>query len=272
MISIIVCSRKDDISADLKQNIAETVGCQYELVIIGNPENRYTIFTAYNEGVSRSKGDIVCFMHDDVLFRTREWGSIITRHFVEDERIGMIGFAGTHFLPDTPMYWYSSPFISQRNLNNDNGIVEEHFHEGWFGHRTVIEAVAVDGFCFFVQKGLFEKVRFDEKTYTGFHIYDMDLCMQVIDAGYKVCVCRDILIEHCWSEESQFTKKGSELFLHNLGLFVNVWQHRLPIWRGLDLPEEVFERVNGLYKAAYQKRNLKFSHILWQTIRKMFRK
>lgn len=272
MISIIICSRQSRVSAGLIQNIAETIGCQYELVIIDNSENRHTIFTAYNEGVSRSNGETLCFMHDDVLFRSKDWGCVITRHFAEDGEIGLIGFAGTHFLPDTPMYWYSSPFLSQRNLNNDHGILEEHFHEGWFGDRNLIEAVAVDGFCFFVRKSLFDKVRFDEKTYSGFHLYDMDLCMQVIDAGFKVCVCRDVLVEHCWSEKLQFSKAGGNLFLHNLALFVNKWQHRLPIWRGLELPSEVFERVNGVYQAADRKRKMTLSQALLMRIRKVFKK
>lgn len=272
MISIIICSRQDDISAELKQNIADTIGCEFELVIIGNSKNKYSIFSAYNEGVSRSKGDILCFMHEDVLFRSTEWGSVMTGHFSKDNLVGLIGFAGTHFLPDSPMYWYSSPFISQRNLNNDQGIREEHFHESWFGDKSIIEAVAVDGFCFFIRKELFDSIRFDEDTYSGFHLYDMDICMQVIEAGYKVCVCRDILAEHCWSEKQQFSKKGGDLFLHNLELFVHVWQHRLPVWRGLELPSEVFERVNGLYKIATQKRNVSFSRRVLKRLRKVFKK
>ena len=149
MISIIICSRKTDTPDELKQNIAETIGCEYELVVFDNSANNYSIFQAYNEGVRRAKGNLLCFMHEDVLFRTKDWGRIVESHFASNEQIGLVGFAGTHFLPDTPMYWYSSPFISQRNLNNDQGVVEEHFHEDWFGETNIVEVVAVDGFCFF---------------------------------------------------------------------------------------------------------------------------
>ena len=204
MISIVICTRNRDIKETLKQNIAETVGCDYELVVIDNRDNRYSIFEAYNEGIRRAKGEILCFMHDDVLFQSIGWGNVIINHFNEDERIGLIGFAGTHFLPNTPMYWYSSPFVSQRNLNNDHGAVAEHYHEEWFGSEDIIEAVAVDGFCMFARKDMFERIAFDDKTYKGFHLYDMDICMQAIAAGYKVCICRDVLAEHSWSEAEQF--------------------------------------------------------------------
>lgn len=268
MLSIVICSRKADIPEELKQYIAETIGLEYELVVIDNSSNIYSIFQAYNEGVRRAQGDILCFMHEDVLFRTQDWGRIIESHFASDDRIGLIGFAGTHFLPDTPMYWYSSPFISQRNLNNDQGEVEEHFHEEWFGENNLIEVVAVDGFCFFVKNSLFDRIGFDEKTYKGFHLYDMDICMQVIKADGKVCVCRDVLAEHCWSESKQFSKQGAELFTENLGRFTEKWHKYLPIHRGLTLPQEVFERVNALYGQLYEAKQVRKSkaYLLGKTL------
>lgn len=259
MISIIICSRKPVVPSQLTQNIAETIGCKYELVVIDNSHSEYTIFQAYNEGVKRSQGEMLCFMHDDVLLKTDHWGETIERHFQKDGQIGLIGFAGTHFLPDTPMYWYSSPFVSQRNLNNDQGTVEEHFHEDWFGERNLIEVVAVDGFCFFVRRSLFNQIAFDEKTYKGFHLYDMDICMQVIHAGYKVGVCRDVLTEHCWSESRQFSKNGGELFEHNLELFAKKWHDSLPLHRGLEVPSETFERVNSLYRQLFEARQVRKS-------------
>ena len=254
MISIIICSRYREVPLELRDNLSETTGCEYELLFIDNSKGGYNIFQAYNDGVSRSNGDILCFMHEDVLFRSIGWGERITQYFKEDRKIGVIGFAGSHYLPDAPMYWYSSPFISQRNLNNDQGVVKEHRHEDWFAGRSLIEVVAVDGFCFFVRKSLFEYIRFDEETYGGFHLYDMDICMQALENKYKVCVCRDILAEHCWSQKKLFTKEGSDLFIHNLSLFANKWKSKkmLPIWRGLDLPAEMFRRVSRVYKQAYR--------------------
>lgn len=259
MLSLIICSRNQDISVELKQNISTTVGHSHEIIVIDNSTSQYDIFQAYNEGVRRSTGDILCFMHEDVLFHSPNWGATIHTHFLEDKQIGIIGFAGTHFLPDSPMYWYSSPFISQRNLNNDHGQREEHFHEAWFGNHNLIEVVAVDGFCFLVKRELFHHIAFDEKTYSGFHLYDMDICMQTIASGQKVCVCNDILTEHFWSEKSQTSKQGWETFQKNLKLFSDKWQSWLPIHKGIDLPTEVFERTNALYQQVYDTMQIKKS-------------
>ena len=277
MISIIVCSRKDVLSEELRQNISDTIGTDYELIVIDNSKNDHSIFSAYNEGVKRAKGVILCFMHEDVLFRSRNWGDRIAQYFNEDGQIGVLGFAGSHFLPAAPMYWYSSPFISQRNLNNSQGVVKEHVHEGWFAGKTIIEVVAVDGFCFFVRKSLFEQILFDEATYKGFHMYDMDICMQAIEVGYRVCVCRDVLAEHCWSQKKLYTKEGGDLFMYNLNLFTDKWKSKklLPIWRGLDLPEEVFRRMNWVYKQAnlsYSISRSGFPGLVKRKIRKLFKK
>ena len=71
MISIIICSRTQAISKDLSENVQNTVGCDHELVIIDNSENQYSIFEAYNLGIKQSKGEYLCFAHDDILFHTK---------------------------------------------------------------------------------------------------------------------------------------------------------------------------------------------------------
>ena len=70
MISIIICSRKPDISDVLKQNIKETIGTDYELIVIDNSHNKYSIFSAYNEGLTLASGDVLCYMHEDLFFHT----------------------------------------------------------------------------------------------------------------------------------------------------------------------------------------------------------
>lgn len=246
MISIIVCSRGSDIPLDLKSSIAETIGCDYELVVIDNAANSFSIFQAYNEGVRRSKGELLCFCHDDVLFLSQDWGKRIASYFESRSDLGLLGVSGAHFLPSVPMYWSSSPFVSEHNLNNDHGLHEEFFHEDYFNDKDIVEVVAVDGLCFFMRSALFERVRFDDSSYAGFHLYDMDICLQVISAGLKVMVCRDILIEHSWSE----SVKVDEVLEKNLSIFCNKWADFLPISRGIYLPDYTKERINRLCAAA----------------------
>ena len=97
MISCIICSRQPDISAELKENIVSTIGCEYELVVVDNSKNEYSIFSAYNEGVRRAKGDILCFMHEDILFYNKGWGFSIISHCKKYSDVGVLGVYGGHF-------------------------------------------------------------------------------------------------------------------------------------------------------------------------------
>ena len=247
MISIIICSRKSDISIELKENIVETIGCEFELFLMDNSGNDYSIFQAYNEGVKSAKGDLLCFVHDDVRFRTSGWGKRIETHFLADEKLGMIGFAGAHFLPDAPMYWDESPFISEHNLTTRNGQTEQCFSLEHFGEKPLSEVAAIDGMCFFVRRSLFDSIAFDEATFNGFHLYDMDVSMQVRKAGFKVCVCNDVLVEHFYDYNP--SKAGFELFEANLRKLYEKWLSQLPLAVGLGgMTEGVVSQLNEYVK------------------------
>lgn len=249
MISIIICSRGSDVPNELRHSIESTIGCDYELVIIDNSARKYTIFEAYNEGVRRSNGDILCFCHDDILFRSMQWGPALYCIF-NDESIGQIGIAGTHFIPDAPMYWWSSPFISQYNIENDKGVVKKNDTRYYF-HNHLSDVVAVDGVCFFIPKPLFSSIRFDDSIFNGFHAYDMDISMQVQNIGKRVCVTDVLVIEHFWSEDSFYNREYMNKLDANLNKFYQKWRDRLPIVRGLNEPPIVIERLNNLCVQAY---------------------
>jgi glycosyltransferase involved in cell wall biosynthesis len=257
MISIVICSRRPDLLAELRQNIAETIGNNHELVVIENSHNRYNIFQAYNEGVDRAKGDILCFMHDDVMMRTKGWGNKVTEVF-EDDSIGMVGVAGSHFMPKAPMYWCSSPYIAQYNLQTDNGKTIVNDTPDAFVNGLA-DVVAVDGLFFCIPRRLFETLRFDDVHYKGFHAYDMDMSMQVQALGKRVCVTRGFLVEHFWSERQFQNKETMAQLDESMEVFFNKWIDALPMVKGINEPEMVIDRLNNLCVDAYDAKKARRS-------------
>jgi len=246
MISIIICSRYSNIPQSLKDNIAETIGVEYELIVIDNSTNKYSIFSAYNEGARRSKYPYLCFMHDDVLYHTQDWGKNVVLHF-DDEKVGLIGVAGCHFLQSTPAYWFDSPYVTRTHIQTENGVSVKGSEGYFFNDTTIVEAVGCDGFLLCIRHSLFSKISFDEITYSGFHYYDMDICMQVIASGYSVCICNDITIEHFGSANF------NSIYYENQQIFVDKWKNYLPIQRGIQLPEDAFQHINRYIVAWYLK-------------------
>lgn len=236
MISIIICSRKPDIPIKLKQNIADSIGCEYELIVIDNVHAQYSIFQAYNEGVERAKGDILCFMHDDIWFHTMNWGQIVERSLQGE--IGVLGVIGNQMLPKCPSSWWTSPF--------KQGQVRHHFE--WKNEVELISygdgqnhlGVTVDGLWFCMPRAIFDVVRFDDVSFSGFHCYDTDICMQALNKGYQVLITTEITIGHdsvgCLGKD----------FYHQRELWFEKWKTFLPIWREINLSENEAKIINSM--------------------------
>ena len=48
MVSIIICSVSPHLLKDLQQNIAQTIGVEYEIIAIDNREKHWSIAKVYN--------------------------------------------------------------------------------------------------------------------------------------------------------------------------------------------------------------------------------
>ncbi len=196
MISVIVCS-KQPASWDLHaRNVAKTIGCEHEYVRIDNTASSYGICAAYNNGVTRATGDLLVFVHEDCFFMEPGWGSVLYRKFSADPTLGLVGVAGTQYLTANRPAWIAAgqPLIKGRvihELNRGETFVLTVF--SW--DKSDASVVAVDGLFFSVPRGLFDSVRFDDAQFSGFHLYDLDICMQ-IGKTHRLMVTWDILVKH----------------------------------------------------------------------------
>lgn len=196
MISLITCSRNEP-SWDLHQrNILKTAGTDdIQYIRIDNRDNRYSLCSAYNEGIKRAEGDILVFMHEDAFLAEGGWAEKLVKKF-KDQSIGLVGVAGTQYLfADNPA-WVTAgrPFIKGQVIHElDKGA--KYFLTVFDWQREDADVVAVDGLFFAIRKSLFDQIHFDDITFNGFHLYDMDICMQVLKT-HRLIVTTDILVKH----------------------------------------------------------------------------
>ena len=246
MISIIICSRKANIPKELKENIASTIGCEYELCVIDNSRNEYNIFSAYNEGIRRAKGDILCFMHEDVLFHSENFGKILEQIYLQKD-IGAVGIVGAQYMTkvSSAAWWESSPASGCiiQGQTDSNGIYKAHLESDGKVEKLT-DVVVLDGSFITIRANLFKKIKWDDDTFDSFHMYDMDICMQIIHEGYRVCITPDILIEH----KSLGTLNSS--YYESLRTLKEKWQKQLPIYRGLTLNAKDIEWRENLLKTV----------------------
>ena len=194
MISIIICSRRPSISKEFKDNIISTIGCENELIVIDNSENKYSIFQAYNKGIKESKFGILCFIHDDILFLSNEWGNKLKNIFSQDAQIGLIGVAGTKVKTKMPSGWWNCPDeFKEINIiqHLNTGKIEK--WEYGFKNTNFSRVVSIDGVFIGMKK---ECNFFFNESIKGFHNYDLNISFECVQKGYKIIATKEILIEH----------------------------------------------------------------------------
>ena len=157
-MSIIICSRKSKIAEGLVVNIHDTIGVEHEIILIDNSENEYSIYEAYNKGLDSSIGDVVIFLHEDVIFHNNEWGKKLFTVFENYPKVGLVGIAGGKVKTKMPSGWWHG---------NENVLfLIQHFKERssklWnngFGNEPYVEVAAIDGVFMAMKKE--EEIRFD---------------------------------------------------------------------------------------------------------------
>lgn len=236
MISCIVCSRQPELLTELKENIASTIGCEYEMVVIDNSKNEFSIYSAYNKGILLAKGDILCFMHEDIVYHSQDWGKLVERYFTQNTSAGLLGVAGSHMLSKIPAGWWETKCISEHYIQgikiNGQYITTLENQERYRIKGEPTSVCAVDGLWLCMPKSLFEIVSWDDVNLSGFHGYDMDMSLQVWNAGYQVHILWDVLIEHCslGNVNADFYATYEKIW--------EKWSRLLPMIKGIEMSEE----------------------------------
>lgn len=179
--------------------------------------------------VLKNDDPIICFRHDDTKIITPlDVCNYKLTKLYENGDVGIAGVIGTIALDTNCTWWngvpraggrwtYGSGYIIQGGKDKDGKPIEYPMKE----HPGVHDYLAtVDGCCMFFPKWIFEEgLRFDENL-VGFHFYDTDISLQVLERGYKVSTI-DITIKH-FSEG-----KPPEIFEKLKKVFFDKWNKKV---------------------------------------------
>jgi GT2 family glycosyltransferase len=223
MVSIILSTAQGKTEI-LEKNIKDTIGIEYEIVKIQN-KGKYSLSKAYNIGTQQAQYEYLCFIHDDILFRTKDWGKKMVDSF-QNALLSpaLIGVIGTEYKSVFPGPW-TCP-LNQYNKGN----VEQYFKYkvcepnriSYSSGNQLQEVVVVDGMFLFTTRTILKEIHFFDEKLLGFHCYDIDLALSLYHLGKKIYVDESILLEH-HSEG----KLNNDWFENQLYL-VRKWKTTLP--------------------------------------------
>ena len=216
MISVVFSTRQDN--PNHIEHIKKTSGIHKGLEVIQYINNgEFSLTEIYNKALKETTNDIVVFCHDDIIIETSNWGNKIINHFRRNNEYGIIGKAGTKYMPKSGMWWDvgMTEVIGQVYHQHDGKKWLSQYSES-FGNK-VEETIIVDGLFFAVNKKTL-KSNFDENI-KGFHFYEVDFCFSNFLQNVKVGVISDISITHLsigqtnqqWEENRlQFVEKHKD--------------------------------------------------------------
>ncbi|MEG1622520.1 MAG: glycosyltransferase [Alistipes sp.] len=246
MFSILVCSIKPEAAEKLRKNIQETIGVPFEFIAFDNRLAKRGICSVYNECARRARYDLLCFVHEDVCFRTKDWGVMIAAQ-LQQKQCGVVGFAGSIMKLRGLSSWCVDEHDARQNYRQPDAHGRMTHYYSNPQDVDFSPTICLDGLCLMVRKEVWAATPFDEVLLTGFHAYDLDFTTAVA-CQHKNYVCNRVQIEH-------FSVGAfSSDWLENLKKYHAKWQATLPLFADVKLSTAQLERCNRYAEVAFIRR------------------
>jgi len=135
----------------------------------------------------------VVFLHDDLEFDTHNWGNKLVKHFKRHSDYGIIGLAGSKYMPKSAKWW--------EDTNAMYGIVN-HKHEGKKWESKYSEHIGNDIEDVIIVDGLFIAINKNKilsnfpETIKGFHFYDIGFSLDNYLKNVKIGIITDVRVTH----------------------------------------------------------------------------
>jgi GT2 family glycosyltransferase len=221
MITIIYSTHKDkEYNNKFKQHLLQNVGLKDVEILEFENFNQYSLAEVYNKGISQSKYNIVCCVHNDIKL-SKNWGKELVKDFSNHPDFGIIGKAGSAHFPSSGVYWekmkqtmvghvYHQPPGQKKWVNK---------YSSKFDH--VVPVVTIDGLFMSFDKTKIKHL-YDE-TIGRFHFYDHTFCLKNYLEGVKIGVTFSFDVTH------ESVGKPNEEFFESKSKFLQEFSSHLPL-------------------------------------------
>lgn len=195
MLSIIVSSYQEDFFSRFSENVKNTIGENflYEIIQQWNP-GTMGICEAYNKGAEQAQFENLLFVHEDVIFETKDWGDILMDYLKMDD-IGCIGLAGANYIPNTPTPWWVINDYANSHLAHYNKKTNKRYDYTFPSRKNgLLEKKILDGVFIACRKKIWKRFKFNEHL-KGFHGYDINFSLSV-NKFYQNYITNKITLIH----------------------------------------------------------------------------
>jgi hypothetical protein len=161
-----------------------------------------SIFRSYNALLDEFSGreglEALVLVHQDAEIVDADFCAIV-RAALADPDVGVVGCVGAVGVRSIAWWEASVTCASFINRYDEHGGGDlPSFSWAWSdapAYARVGEVETLDGFVLAISPAVLQSIRFDEQL-GAFHGYDLDFCLQVRDAGFKVVTADFRAIHH----------------------------------------------------------------------------
>jgi GT2 family glycosyltransferase len=245
MISIVICSITPANLQAARRNLSALLADEpHEFISITDAKS---LAEGYNRGVRQARGELLVLCHDDIEVISPDFRQILLSRL---QRFDLIGVAGATQLKGPRWLQAGPPHIFGQIAHY---IQTEQAYDVvvWSVPARAIPGICVmDGVFLAGKRKVFENVQFDEQTFDGFHLYDLDFTFRAARSGFRLGVCTDLAIIHAsigsydqaWERSAaRFSDKHQKSFTYGashywqaMGVRVRCKEHVYEIMRPRD--------------------------------------
>jgi len=185
-----------------------------------NYDSEFNFANMCNLGANNAKGEYLLFLNDDTRIIDSDWLTEMIRLCTQKD----VGIVGPKLLYDFITIQHAGISFLKSGTGFHPFQTLNEYDEGYNKLlNTVRECSAVTGACLLIKKELFDKVgQFNE--YFDVYYGDSDLCLKILQEGYKVIYTPFAKLIH---QGSASIKKSSEQYIpiENQFYFKKKWPH-----------------------------------------------
>lgn len=165
MVSVICCYNRANEYAAMCETL-RTQSIPHEVIGVDNSANRFSsAAAALNWGAEQASGDILVFLHQDILFSRENSLEELTSGVFQTSGHAVVGLYGA------------------KHSKNERYVGEFQIYE------------TLDECCIAVPRKTWEALRFNESFCDGWHLYVVEFCLRAQNMGALICA-KDCGIRH----------------------------------------------------------------------------
>lgn len=153
-------------------------GFDIELISITNATS---MTMGYNKAMNQTDAKYKVYLHQDTFIINKDLIYNFLDIFNKDKNIGIIGFAGSKYIPNNGIWWESNENYG-KVYDSCTGVMRELvFNEV---NNNFEEVQCIDGFMMITQYD----IDWQEDIFDGWHFYDISQSVEFLKKGYKVVI------------------------------------------------------------------------------------